>query len=52
MSSYDLITQKGEVMPEMNDARFDFTSILFGKYIYVMGGGYGSSEEILKSTER
>lgn len=38
MSSYDLITRKEEVLPEMLVARGSFSSTILGKFIYVIGG--------------
>lgn len=50
MFSYDLVTRQKENLPEMNFARRHCTSIVFGKYIYVLGGYWGS--RILNSCER
>lgn len=38
VSRFDVITGEEEILPEMNEARENFTSILVGKYIYVFGG--------------
>lgn len=50
MFSYDLATQQKENLAKMNFARRYSTSIVFGKYIYVLGGLDGS--EVLNSCER
>lgn len=38
MSRFDLTSGREEVLPEMNEPRVYFTSILLGKFIYVFGG--------------
>lgn len=38
MIAYDLDSREEEILPEMNSARKRFSSLLFGKYIYVFGG--------------
>lgn len=48
--SFDLSSGKETVLPEMNVARANFTSILVGNYIYVFGGRIESGA--LRACER
>lgn len=51
---YDPSNHSIKVMSKMNQARYTHTAILFGKYVYAIGGRYfGEDEEaILASCER
>lgn len=50
VSAFDLNSGEEELLPEMNSVRRCFTSILFGKFIYVFGGWNGT--EIMNKCER
>lgn len=50
MTAYDLKSREELVLPEMNFARENSVSILFGKYIYVFGGS--DSSRGMNSCER
>lgn len=54
MSSYDLSSRKEEVLPELKCARLRSTTIMVGKYIYVLGGATKTTKgcKALASCER
>lgn len=51
MFAYDLKSGKGEKLHPMNERRYEHTSIVLGKSIYVLGG-YNDGDYDLSSCER